>query len=338
MIVGDIGGTKTQLAVIPSGNNKPELTHLKRYINAEHDCFDGILSSYLMETGTDKPTSLVLSVAGPVQQNKCLMTNLPWTLDTQHLSQAFDIPNVHLINDLAATAGSVPYLENEDFAWLQTGNNEAPAESALKETVSVLSAGTGLGEASLVYDPEKSDFVVVPGEGGHKNFAPNSLEELNLLTHYLHETPHVSIEMLVSGDGLGRIYRYLENSPDWRDAVVPSLSDADQSKNQNELITQLAFELPDSIYEHTVSLFARMLLSEASNLALQTYSNGGVVIAGGIPPKLLPFLEKRDSLAAFINKGRFSQWLSTIPVRVCLNTHAPLIGAWAYGKGQQASD
>lgn len=331
MIVGDIGGTKTQLGLIESGKESPVLEHCQTFLNSEHDCFDGLLSSYLMELGIKRPNTLCLSVAGPVTNQHCELTNLPWALNTKQLSQEFNIPNVYLINDLAATAHSVPLLPDSDFAWLQTpanGNGTSP------ETVSVLSAGTGLGEASLIYSQEEQRYFVVPGEGGHKNFAPSNDQELALLTHYLKEQEHISVEKLVSGDGLSRIYHFLSQQQEWNHAK-PSLEDADTAKNLNELITQLAFELPDSVYSHTVTLFSQMLLSEAGNLALQTYSNGGVVIAGGIPPKILPFLQAESSLQAFRNKGRFHQWLSCLPVRVCLNVNAPLIGAWAYGKQQE---
>ncbi|MCG8313337.1 MAG: glucokinase, partial [Pseudomonadales bacterium] len=284
MIVGDIGGTKTQLAYMsesPLQENKvPELLHLKRYRNDEHDCFEAIITDYLMETGARQPQSMVLAVAGPVRNNHCQLTNLPWELDTTKLSQELNIDRVLLLNDLAATAYAIPHLPAEDFTWIQT--SDLPEN----DTQSVVSIGTGLGEAALVYNESRQLYDVVPGEGGHKNFAPADEEQLELLSYYLQTCDQVSIENLASGLGLSKIYEFLKQHPEWCDEV-PDMKDADSSKNINELITQLAFELPGSIYEETMLLFSRMIMSEAGNAALQTYSNGGVVLAGGIPPKII---------------------------------------------------
>lgn len=326
MIVGDIGGTKTYLAHIQSkANASPILEHIKRYSNNEHDCFDAILSDYLMESGVEQPDKAVFAVAGPVQHNRCQMTNLPWQIDPTSLAGEFSISQMHLLNDLAATAHSLPFLPEADFAWLQGGDLDVHA------TQSVISVGTGLGEASLSYSQPHEQYMVLPGEGGHKNFAPGNDEELALLTYYLRQQDHVSAEFLISGNGIQRIYEFLAKQPEWQHPI-PDMDDADSSNNRNQLITQLAFELPGSIYEQTVTMFAQMLMSEAGNLALQHYSNGGVVIAGGIAPNLAPFLQQPESLQAFQRKGRFATWLQSIPVRICLNTHAPLIGAWAFGQ------
>ncbi|MDX1693104.1 MAG: glucokinase [Ketobacteraceae bacterium] len=333
MIVGDIGGTKTQLAhleaAVGSSQALPSLQHRKRYQNDEHDCFEAILSSYLMEHGLEKPDIVVLAVAGPVVNNRCRLTNLPWDILPETLEKEFGIANVYLINDLAATAHSMPFLPNTDFFWLQGSKVD------VTEPQCVISAGTGLGEATLVYARDQRRYVVVPGEGGHKNFAPSNEEEMALLTYYLRKGGPVSNEMLISGKGLQRIYEFLKQHPDW-EGQVPDMKDADNSKNMNQLITQLAFELPDSIYAHTVSMFAKMLMSEAGNQALQNYSNGGVVLAGGIPPVIKVFLQAEESLAAFHHKSQFSQWLKGVPIRICLNTHAPLYGAWAFGQQKQS--
>ena len=329
MIIGDIGGTKTQLAYVEASvggaQGVPSLQHLQRFQNSEEDCFEAILSSYLMAHNLKKPDLLVLAVAGPVQNNRCRLTNLPWEIDPEALAREFSIQQVYLINDLAATAYSLPYLPASDFAWLQDG------ELDITEPQAVISAGTGLGEACLVYDAEQSRYVVIPGEGGHKNFAPSNEEEMALLAHYLRRHSPVSVEMLTCGDGLRRIYEFLRHQPEWEDQL-PELEDADSSQNPNQLITQLAFDLPNSIYAQTVRLYARLLMSEAGNLVLQSYSNGGVVIAGGIAPQIKPFLIEAENLAAFNHKSRFSHWLRSIPVRLCINVHAPLYGAWAFGQ------
>ena len=333
MIIGDIGGTKTQLAHVEASvggtQGVPSLQRLTRYRNDEHDCFEAILSGFLMEHDLERPDMLVLAVAGPIHNNRCHLTNLPWDINPEALTREFSIPEIYLLNDLAATAYSIPYLPASDFAWLQGSDVD------VTEPQSVISAGTGLGEATLVYAADQGRYVVVPGEGGHKNFAPGNDEEMDLLAYHLRKQGPVSVEMLMCGNGLQRIYEFLKQTPEWQDQL-PELEDADTSKNPNQLITQLAFDLPGSIYEHTVALFSRLLMGEAGNLALQTYCNGGVVIAGGIPPVIKPFLEQEASLAAFHNKSQFSQWLKSIPVRICLNTHAPLYGAWAFGQQKLA--
>jgi glucokinase len=333
MIVGDIGGTKTQLAHVEASvggaQGVPSLQHLRRYQNNEHDCFEAILSSYLMELDLEKPDMMVLAVAGPVTDNRCRMTNLPWNIEPETLQTEFSISRVFLINDLAATAHSIPFLPDSDFFWLQGDRVD------VTEPQAVISSGTGLGEATLVYAHDQGTYVVIPGEGGHKNFAPGNAEEMDLLAYHLRKGGPVSNEMLMSGDGLQRIYEYLKQLPRWQDHV-PQMENADSTSNTNQLITQLAFELPESIYAETVNMFAGMLMSEAGNLALQSYSNGGVVIAGGIPPVIKVYLQAKESLAAFSNKSRFRHWLTTVPVRICQNTHAPLYGAWAFGQQKQA--
>lgn len=334
MLVGDIGGTKTQLALVSdngaSSENPPELQHVQYYLNDNFESFNLLLTQYLQEVPeaatTEHKSALSLCVAGPVQNNHCTLTNRPWTLDAAELSSQFGFSNVFLLNDLAATLYGVLNLPANDFVWLQ----EFPIEKLKNH--SVISAGTGLGEANAISSPQQGidnpQPVINASEGGHKNFAPSSQQELELLSFYMQDDPYVSVESFLSGEGLVRIHRY----------IVEKNSNKKNSETQQQLespttpaeITAAAGSDPAAT--ESVALFTKMLLSEAGNLALQNLSAGGITIAGGIAPHILPFLQEANNLSAFNQKGKFSEWLSRVPLRVCTNILAPVYGAWYYAR------
>jgi len=329
MIVGDIGGTKTQLAFVDPDERYeerrmgelPSLQHVRYFLNDHYDCFEGIVSAYLDETALAVDDMMVLGVAGPVSDNYCQLTNRGWRLDGRQFASRYGIGQVQLLNDLVATFHGVTHLPESDFEWLQNFAKDH------KLTRSVISVGTGLGEASLVDGGESIDYLVLPGEGGHKNFAPSSPDEIELLSYYMEKTNHVSEEYLISGDGVQRVYQYLrqqQKSAVSDDGTIETLP-------SSHSITERALTEPGSIYEKTLLIFSEMLLSEAGNLALQSYSEGGVVIAGGIPPHIIEFLRRPICLSRFSQKGRFEDWLRQLPLSVCTNTAAPLYGAWVFG-------
>lgn len=329
MIVGDIGGTKTQFAFVDPAEiyekgqlgDLPSLQHVRYYLNDHYESFESLFSVYLEETGLLVKDMLVLGVAGPVSDNFCQLTNRDWRLDGKQLGERYGIKHAYLLNDLVATFHGVTHLPESDFEWLQRFSKHPTL------TRSVISVGTGLGEASLVDGGESIDYLVLPGEGGHKNFGPSSQEEIALLSFYMKQEKHVSEEFLISGNGIQRVYHYLQQ----RDKGACSDDRADDKQPSSQTITERALSEPGSLYEKTLLVFSKMLLSEAGNLALQSYSEGGVVIAGGIPPHIIHFLRQPDCLSSFSQKGRFENWLKQLPLSVCTNTCAPLYGAWIYG-------
>lgn len=332
MLVGDIGGTKTQLALAltkqtDAGSTPPELQHIRYYQNDHFESFQSLLSKYLKEIPSASEEEfkdvMALCVAGPVRDNYCALTNRPWTLDASQLSTQFDFKRVFLLNDLVATLQGVLNLPPSDFVWLQ--------EHPIKKTGnhSVISAGTGLGEASAVYSRDNSNsqtqrYIMSPSEGGHKNFAPSSLEEIQLLNFYMKEEQHVSVEWFLSGVGLTRIYRFVQET---------EFESKDIASTPAE-ITKAAAQDQKSSPAKAVRLFARMLLSEAGNLALQNWTEDGVTIAGGITPHVIDYLKDPESISAFRQKGKFEKWLGDLPLRACTNILAPVYGAWYHAKEQ----
>jgi len=231
---------------------------------------------------------------------------------------------VYLLNDLVSIAYAVPHLEGRDLHVLNEGRPEPGG------AIAVLAPGTGLGEAFLTW--EGTRFSAHPSEGGHADFAPINKLQIKLL-RYLHDRfDHVSYERICSGMGLPNIYRFFKDTgayeePDWLAERLASASDL------TPVIVTAAFdeERPSPLCQATLEMFVAILGAEAGNLALKVLSTGGVYLAGGIPPRILPALEKESFMDAFLRKGRLSHLLAPMPVRVVLNSKAALLGAIHYG-------
>jgi len=231
---------------------------------------------------------------------------------------------VYLLNDLVSIAYAVPHLEGRDLHVLNEGRPEPGG------AIAVLAPGTGLGEAFLTW--EGTRFSAHPSEGGHADFAPVNKLQIKLL-RYLHDRfDHVSYERICSGMGLPNIYRFFKDTdayeePEWLAERLASASDL------TPVIVTAAFdeERPCPLCQATLEMFVAILGAEAGNLALKVLSTGGVYLAGGIPPRILPALERESFMDAFLRKGRLSHLLAPMPVRVVLNSKAALLGAVHYG-------
>lgn len=313
ILCGDIGGTKTQLCLVhDTGTYKAE--HLVCYQNASFCSFPDLLVSYL-ERFSCSIQGVSLAIAGPVIHDCCLMTNLPWRVSCEDIKKALQLDDVCLWNDLAATAFSIPYLPDSDFLVLQ---NSGPI---LKNgPIAVVSIGTGLGESVLIWDDGNRRYKTLSSEGGHKDFAPHSPLEMELYSYLLNKlsTGHLSAEKLISGHGLVLVYEFLSHQ---RGIDVQGFISPEQISEQASIDSL-------GIQAEAVSLFIDLVASEAANVALQYMSGGGVVIAGGIVPKLTSLFSVDRFLLRFYDKGRFNDWLKKVPIVVCENTTAPLIGAF----------
>jgi len=323
LLAGDVGATKTHLAVfsLQAGLRAPlaEAT----FASGDYPSLEALVRAFL-PTIDRLPERAVFGVAGPVVAGRAHITNLPWTIDEQELRQALGLPTVHLLNDLAAIAQAVPLLGADDLHTLARG------EAAPGGAIAVVAPGTGLGEAFLTWDGVR--YHAHPSEGGHTDFAPTTPLEIELLRYLLSRFERVSYERICSGLGLPNIYAFLKSSgrgeePAW---LAEQLAQAD---DHTPVIVQAALddERHCPLCADTLALFTSILGAEAGNLALKVLATGGVVLGGGIPPRILPILENGPFLSAFRRKGRFSRLMAQMPVRVILNPRAALLGAASYG-------
>jgi len=316
-LAGDIGGTKTVLALYTQRAGELELKREASVPSREHSQFEDILDAFL---GINRSVlrAAAFGVAGPVVDGRCRTTNLPWILDEAELAARLGCP-VRLLNDLEAAALGMLHLPLEQRAPLSASRRSRDGMTA------VIAAGTGLGQALLFWDGLR--YHVQPTEGGHCDFAPNNAEEDALLV-WLREQfgGHVSVERVLSGPGLFNIWNFLRDTRrvPIDDAAAQAIA---ASPDPSAAIARLALDGADAACAHALTLFCRIYGAEAGNLALKCLSSAGVLVGGGIAPKILPFLQRGDFMEGFLNKGRFRNLLAAIPVEVVLEPRAPLIGA-----------
>ncbi len=321
ILAGDIGGTKTVLALLrkePDGNLV--CAQEETFASQDFAQFDDILSNFLGDGVTI--TSACFGVAGPVVNQRCQTTNLPWLLDTELLKVKLGTHQVKLLNDLEAMALGMLHLPEQDLLELnpnavrQTGN------------IAVIAAGTGLGEAVLYWDGYKH--LPMATEGGHTDFAARNPQQV-LLFNYLSEffPEHVSCERLISGIGFSHIYDFLR-AENFAPVSVAVPAQPDSTQDRNAIISQLGVTGADPLCIEAVRLFVELYGAEAGNLALKSLAVGGVFIGGGIAPKILPVMQSGQFMRAFTAKGRFAGLLGKISVKLSLNQRTPLLGAMHY--------
>jgi glucokinase len=321
LLAGDIGGTKTKLAVLsPESGLAPQAQ--ATFKSARYASLEAVVHEFLGETG-GSVQSAVFGVAGPVVRGETAATNLPWVIRETDLKQALGLEDAKLLNDLEATAFGVPFLSAADLFAL---NDVSPRSG----TKAVIAPGTGLGEAVLSYRDDH--YHVIPSEGGHVDFAPTNLFEIRLLRHLMGKYGHVSYERVCSGKGMPNIYAYLKKNRFAEE--VPEVAKAlRKAADPTPVIVQRAMAGESELCVATLNAFVSILGAEAGNLALKVMATGGVYLGGGIPPKILSKLKDGTFMAAFVNKGRFAEVLAQIPVAVILNEETALLGAAAYGLG-----
>ena len=285
---------------------------------ASIDSFDVVVTEFLGNQ-TGGLDAACFGVAGPVIDGRAQITNLPWTLDEAALAKRTSAARVKLLNDLEATAYGVIFLHDDERSVLNTG-----ATPRRTGHIAVIAAGTGLGEALLYYDG--THYHPIASEGGHADFAPRTDEEIELL-RYLRASlkGHVSYERLLSGPGIYNIYCFLR---DTRYAVEPAwLAEKLGSGDPSATIAANGLSGADPLCVKTLDLFANIYGAEAGNLALKGLALGGVFVAGGIAPKVLPALRNGSFMRGFTDKGRFANLVERLPVNVSLNPRTALLGA-----------
>ena len=319
-LAGDVGGTKSALAIIDSELGPRNFLEKATYPSADYPSLDALVAVFLKGKKWQLARASI-DVAGPVVDGRCQTTNLPWVIEEKSLSKQLGIP-VRLGNDLDAIAHAIPLLEAGD---LETLNQGAPVKHG---ALAVIAPGTGLGEAFLEWNG--TSYRAYPSEGGHTDFAPSGPLQLKLLNYLMDRFGHVSYERVCSGIGVPNLYAFIKDSgicpePDWLREQIAAAPDP------APVIGQAALDDKADIAVATLDLFVSILGSEAGNLALKVLATGGIYLGGGIPPRIIPFLKKAEFFHSLQNKGRFSSLLASIPIYIILNHEAALIGAARHG-------
>ncbi|WP_263351476.1 glucokinase [Acidicapsa acidisoli] len=324
ILAGDVGGTKVHLALYDFINGNLTYARDERFPAKDYTGLEEIVREFL---GADQPTSACFGVPGPVRDGRLRLTNLPWTLDSRELAQHLKIDHVFLINDLEANGYGVAELKADQIYTLAEGDASQIGNRAL------IAAGTGLGEGILAWNGKIH--VPMPSEGGHTDYGPRNEDEIDLL-RFLKQKYHgrVSYERVVAGMGITNIYDFLR---DVRGMEEPAwLRDRIASEDPNAVITELALSAKSELCEKTLDMYVSAYGAEAGNLALKILSVGGLYIGGGIAPRILEKLKDGTFMRSFTDKGRLSQLLINMPVRVILESRAALLGAAAYAEARAA--
>jgi glucokinase len=324
ILAGDVGGTKVHLALYDFVDGKLESFRDERYAAKNYSGLEEIVREF---QGADTVTAACFGVPGPVRDGRLRLTNLPWTLDSRELTVSLGINHVFLINDLEANGYGVEELSADQVYTLSEGDSSQMGNRAL------IAAGTGLGEGLLIWNGRTH--TPYPSEGGHTDYAPRNEDEIDLLRFLKQKyNGRISQERVVSGPGLTNIYEFLRevrgiDEPAW-------LAERMAAEDPNAVITELAMAAKSEICEKTLDMFVSAYGAEAGNLALKLLSVGGVYVGGGIAPRILEKLKDGRFMKAFTDKGRLSQLLVNMPVRVILESRAALLGAAAYAEARAA--
>jgi glucokinase len=313
ILVGDIGGTKTNLALFPGDKVRSQPTAEASIPSADHDSLESVLDAFF---GDQSPPveAAAFGVAGPVVDGVSRITNLPWVIHESSLAKRLETRAVRLVNDLEATALGLALLRDDETETLQAGSSKGRGNRA------VIAAGTGLGEATLVADRDRT--IPIASEGGHVEFGPRDPLEVELWT-WLHEkNARVEYEMLLSGPGLVNLYRFFHRHEGHADPW-----EGDEPTDPAASVSRAAMSGACTACRESLERFVTIYGAEAGNLALKTMATGGVFVAGGIAPKILPVLRDGRFLEAFNDKGAFTDLMRSIPVQVVLNPKTALLGA-----------
>jgi glucokinase len=335
VLAGDIGGTNARLALFgpvesPQGPiGEPLLEQI--YPSASRSSLDIIIEEFLAGAAdtlgkeTARVTQACLGIAGPIENNVCRATNLPWVVDGRALSQRLGIPRVTLVNDFYAAALGVTAVTVDQLAPLGGGPpvNGGP--------IAVLGAGTGLGQAFLLWSPADGGYQVIPSEGGHVDLAARTPLEMGLVQFLNTKYGRVSSERVLSGRGLVDVFTFLSMEPACSSLIRPetaaALAGQGPGHDPAAIISQRAMAGADPVCEMALSIFCSILGATAGNLGLMLLATGGVFVAGGIAPRILTYLQKGAFREAFDRKGRLHTMVEKLPAYVVTHPQPGLLGA-----------
>lgn len=320
ILAGDAGGTKTNLALCRISRSRLEILYEKRISSKSHRSLEAIGKAFLSKYKKQHIDAACIGVAGPIVDGCAKATNLPWKLDARKLSHAWGIRRLELLNDLEATAYGIEMLPRKSLKRINAGRFQRHGN------IVVIAAGTGLGEAAMIWDGTR--YRAVATEGGHADFAPCNQLQIDLLLFLQKRFGHVSYERILSGPGKLAIYQFLKEQgygtePPW---LARRLADGDASAT----VSAMALNRRSPLCVKALAMFASIYGAEAGNLALKYLARGGAYIGGGIAPTILPKLTDGVFMKAFKSKGRFTRLLSQVPVHIILEDRTALFGAARY--------
>ena len=334
VLAGDIGGTRARFAVFEVGPRGPRPVHADVLESRSFKTFEAVLRAYLKlcaaeVSGKLRIAAATFGIAGPVVDQRVKTTNLPWRIDARSVSKAFSIPAVTLLNDLVAVGlGAIASPPSK----LSVINKGRPRSTG--GNLAVIAAGTGLGEAAFIWDGQ--EHVACASEGSHVDFAPQDGLQDELLESLRTQYGHVSYERVASGSTISRVYEFFVREQRVKESKQVTAYVA-QAEDQNVAIVDLAESGRSEAAMRTIDLWSSVYGAEAGNLALKCMATAGVFVCGGVSARLasilangLPSRKKSGAspfVEAFLSKGRMRPLLEAIPVAVCLEPRAGLLGA-----------
>ena len=304
-VVADVGGTNIRLSVCCYKTGK--MSQTRSFTCAQFITLDAALVQYF-STLSDPVSALCIAIACPVDKDIVSMTNLSWEFSQQGLKEKLQLETLYLINDYTAISLAVPFIIDEDKIKIGRGEVQKNGVTA------VFGPGTGLGVSHIVHINDK--WISLDGEGGHASFASNSREQADILLLLQEQFGHVSAERLLSGQGIVNIYH-----------ALCRLEGKAVEFHEAKQISQAALSGECPLATRCLSLFCEMMGGFAGNLALNLACTGGVYIAGGIVPRFVEFFQDSEFRAYFEQKGRFAEYLSTIPTYLITHDNPGLLGA-----------
>jgi glucokinase len=325
VLAGDLGGTKTRLALFEAAEGRMQLLEEKTYLSRDYNSFSNIIQEFIGLQPGKKPQRICIGVAGPVIKGKVELTNLSRELTVAEIQQATGVEETTLINDLEATAYGLATLNNDSLLTLHTGEPETGGNMA------IIAPGTGLGEAGLFWDGAL--YAPFATEGGHCDFAPRNELDMELLEYLQEKYQIVSWERLVSGPGIYDTFKFLR---DVRHMHVPDWLEQDLlEKDPAATISGNAIAQKVSICIKTMELFVRYLAREAANLVFKMKSTGGLFIGGGIPPRIINLLQNNDFYHHYLQGDRLIELLASVPLHVIINDKTAMWGAAYYAVNRE---
>lgn len=322
VLAGDIGGTKTLLQLLEVRPEGRRVLHEHQYASADFEDFADVLRHFLQAAAVRRlaaPGAACIGVAGPVQDGRARVTNLSWQLDARRLAAACAIDQLHLINDFQAIGYGLEGLSPAELHSLQAGQPVARGARV------VIGAGTGLGEGALYWQEDHYD--ILASEGGHADFAPADEVQLELLQYLRQRESHVCYDVILSGRGIHHIFCFLRDRGRGRQTAELAATIA---AGDPAAAISAAADTGDVLAAQTLRLFCAIYGAQAGNLALTVVARGGVYVAGGIAPRIISWLQGGEFMRAFVNKGKMTELMRSLPVQVVLNPKVGVLGAALY--------
>ena len=324
ILAADIGGTNSRLIYGAYTDKQFQVLAQARYRSTQYQGFMDVVNDFLsansIRNGID---SACLAVAGPVKDGHASVTNLPWQLDERELSETLAIPRLKLLNDFVALAHGIDSVSDTDSLLIQAGEHQAQHPDA-----AIVGAGTGLGACHRVWRGGR--YQVFSSEAGHAGFAPQNALQCELLNWLSRDNAHVSVEMLLSGQGLGRIYRFLADIKGLAESaeLKRAMTDSDPAR----IISQHALAQDDVLCEQTLTCFVDIYGAAVGDIVLHYYPLQDVYIAGGIAAKIKQLIMGERFLRAFCNKGPMASNMRQLRVKLISDDNVGLYGALNYAR------